>query len=112
MFSIDKLFIVSDNWWICSNDGRIDIENDIVRDLQGKPMSVKQKTVFVSISSFVKGEIPKHGDKVECIYELDGNNLFFKGSVNNYNGSTCVVNIESEHTKKGIKKICNKINTN
>lgn len=112
MINTDKLFIVGADWWICSNEGRIDIESDVIRNKMGHPIGVKQKSVFVSLSSFLKGTTPKHGDKIQCMYELDGNNLCFNGSVNNFNGSTCILNIESEHSKKGIKEICNKINTN
>lgn len=112
MVSIDKLFIVSDKWWLCSNDGSISIESDLVKDESGKNKHIKQTTVFLAYNSFVNGQTPTHGEKVECMYELNGINLCFKGAVNSFNGSTCILNIESEHTDKGIKEICNKINTN
>lgn len=109
---IEKLFIVSDKWWICSNEGRIDVDNTLLKGLDGKPLMVKQKSVFVSIDSFLQGVKPSIDDKVDCMYDLDGIKLCFKGSVNSFNGSTCVLNIETEHAEKGIKEICNKINTN
>ena len=112
MSAIEKLFIVSDKWWICSNEGRIDMDNELLKDIDGRPLMVKQRTVLVSIDSFLQGEKPRIDDKVDCMYDLDGLKLCFKGSVNSFNGTTCVLNITSEHTDKGIKEICNKINTN
>jgi hypothetical protein len=106
----DKIFIVHDKGWICSNEGAFDIDSDVIRTPNGERTSVNRQKMFMINKCFAYGPDPAKDTEVECMcFLVTGNKLTFSGKIDFYTSGSCRLKVTSSTKNTGFEEIIKSI---
>jgi hypothetical protein len=108
---LSGIFITYPKGFVCGNEGSIDVESDVVKDLSGVRSGVKRTKTLKVKNVFIHGESPVKDQQVVCLTRLNTGNVFrYDGFISFITDDGIVsVTLSGKAEKEGIQEIINSI---
>lgn len=108
---LNGIFITYPKGFACGNEGSIEVESDVVKDLAGVRSGVKRTKTLIVKNVFIHGEAPVKDQPVVCLTRLNIGNVFrYDGFISFLTEEGVIaVTLSGKAEKEGVAEIINSI---